>query len=298
MKKAYINGVQVPPEAVQFELDRLVRYYVSHGMSRAEISKNLERFAEKAQEQAIGAKLLLDRADELDIPVPAAAVDAQVASLVRQLGSRKAFDEALKAKGISEESLRKDLAKGCRVDALVDQTCRNTPEPAKEEIENFYNSHKAEFSTGEQVLASHILVKTDTPESKPAAKEKISAIRKRIVSIKDSGERGQAFCKEAQANSDCPSGQNGGSLGWFGRGAMVSAFDKAVFEMEIGEISDIIETQFGYHIILKVDAKEGGVPTLAEAESNIRDLLRSDARGRAVAALVEELRSRVNIEYK
>ncbi|MBR1870481.1 MAG: peptidylprolyl isomerase [Kiritimatiellae bacterium] len=294
MKKAYVNGSPISNEAVQYELDRLVRFYASHGMGKDEISRNLERFAERAREQAIGAKLLLTRAEELDIPVTAQALDAQVAELVRQLGGRKEFEQALKARGITEAELRRDMEKGCRVNALVEQTCRNVPEPAEEEIEAYYNAHKDEFTTGEQALAQHILVKGGTP----GAKEKIDAIRSRIVAVKDAGERGQAFAREAMEHSDCPSGKSGGSLGWFGRGAMVSEFDKAVFGMKTGEISDVVKTQFGYHIILKTDAKEGGTPTLAEAAENIRDLLRRDARGRAVDALVKELRERATIEYR
>ncbi len=69
MKQAYVNGEPISREAVQFELDRLVKFYASHGMRQDEIKKNLEKLVEKAQEQAIGAKLLFMRADQLDLPV-------------------------------------------------------------------------------------------------------------------------------------------------------------------------------------------------------------------------------------
>ena len=78
MKHAIVNGVEISGEAVQFELDRLVRFYMSHGMTMEEVKKNLPKLEEKAMDQAIGAKLLLDRAQELDIPLMAADVDAEV----------------------------------------------------------------------------------------------------------------------------------------------------------------------------------------------------------------------------
>ena len=119
-----------------------------------------------------------------------------------------------------------------------------------------------------------------------------------MLAAGEPGEIGQAFVREAKEHSDCPSGAEGGSLGWFGRGMMVPEFDKAAFEMKCGEVSDVIETQFGYHIILKTDEKAGGPQTLVDVADQIRDLLRHQARGRAMDAYVAELREKVKIEYR
>lgn len=83
MKQAIVNGEPISLEAVQFELDRLVKFYLGHGMSQDEIRKNLDKLAEKAQEQAIGAKLLFARAEQLDLPVDEKAIDAQVANVIQ-----------------------------------------------------------------------------------------------------------------------------------------------------------------------------------------------------------------------
>ncbi len=302
MKQAYINGEPISREAVQFELDRLVKFYVSHGMSHDEIKQNLDKLVEKAQEQAIGAKLLLARAEQLDMPVDEKAVDAQLENVIRQVGGRENFVKALAQQKIGEDDFRKELAKGCRVDALVQQACSGVPEPTEEDVAAYYEAHRTSFVTSPQVLAQHILVKTEGMDAadKAQALDKIKAIRARIVAEGhgNPGETGQAFTKAAQEHSDCPSGQNGGSLGWFGRGMMVPEFDKAAFAMKCGDISDVIETQFGYHIILKTDEKSGGQQTLVDVADSIRDLLRHEARGRATEAFVAELREKANIEYK
>ena len=86
MKHAIVNGVEISGDAVQFELDRLVRFYMGHGMTMDEVKKNLPKLEEKAMEQAIGAKLLLDRSEQLDVPVTAADVDAEVQKVVMQVG--------------------------------------------------------------------------------------------------------------------------------------------------------------------------------------------------------------------
>ncbi len=88
------NGEPIPREAVQFEFDRLVKFYESHGMSHDDIKKNLEKLMERAQEQAIGAKLLLARAEQLDMPVDEKAIDAQVENVIRQLGGRENYMKA------------------------------------------------------------------------------------------------------------------------------------------------------------------------------------------------------------
>lgn len=300
MKQAYVNGEPISREAVQFELDRLIKFYANHGMTKDEISKNLEKLIGRAQEQAIGAKLLFARAEQLDIAVDAKAVEAKVAEVVAQVGGRDNFVRALAQQGISEDDFRKQLEKGCRVDALVQQACRDVPDPTEREIAEHYAANQGDFVAQPQVLAQHILVKTEGLDAadKAQALEKIKEIRARIVANADPGEIGQAFCNEAKENSDCPSGAQGGSLGWFGPGMMVPEFDKAAFAMKCGEVSDVIETQFGYHIILKTDEKAGGPQTLVDVADQIRDLLRHEARGRAMEAFVADLREKAKIEYK
>ena len=294
MKKAVVNGVEIGEEAVHFELDRLVRFYMSHGMTMDEVRQNLPRLQEKALDQAIGAKLLLDRASQLELPITAGDIDAEVEKVKAQVGGEENYKQALAQQGITEEAFRKELEKGVRVNMLVNQACSHVSEPTEKDVEAFYTAHKDEYVEEPKVLCQHILVKCeekDLPEVKAAAFDKIRAIRERIVN-------GGDFAEEAKKNSDCPSGAQGGSLGWFGRGMMVPEFDKCAFEMKKGEVSDIVTTQFGYHIIYKADEKGGGAQTLVDVHDQIKDLLRHNARGAAMDDFVAELRAGAKIEYK
>jgi len=294
MKKAIVNGQEISGEAVQFELDRLVRFYMGHGMTLAEVKKNLPKLEEKALEQAIGAKLLLDRAAQLDLPVTAGDIDAEVQKVVTQVGGEENYRKALAAQGISETEFRRELEKGARVNMLVNQACAHVADPTEDEVAAFYEAHKSEYVEEPKVLCQHILVKSeegDLPEAKSAAFEKIREIRERILS-------GGDFAEEARKHSDCPSGKEGGSLGWFGRGMMVPEFDKVAFEMKKGEVSDIVTTQFGYHIVYKADERGGGAQTLVDVHDQIKDLLRHEARGRAMDAYVADLREKASVEYR
>ena len=288
MKTAVVNGYEISAEAVNFELDRLARFYMSHGMTAEELRRNLPKLEAKALEQAIGAKLLLDQAQRLDLPVTAKDVDAEVARVVQQVGGEENYTKALAAQGISEADFRKELEKGARVNMLVNQACAHVADPTEDEVTAFYEAHKAEYVEPHQVLCQHILVKG----SNDAALDKIKEIRERIVNDKAD------FAEEAKKHSDCPSGAQGGSLGWFGRGMMVPEFDKAAFEMKKGEVSGIVTTEFGYHIIYKAGERGGGQQTIVDVHDQIKDLLRHEARGKAMDAYVAELREKATIEYK
>ena len=288
MKTAVVNGQEISAEAVNFELDRLVRFYMGHGMTMAEIRQNLPKLEAKALDQAIGAKLLLDQAARLDIPVTEKDIDAEVARVVQQVGGEENYKKALAAQGISEADFRKELEKGARVNMLVNQACAHVADPTEDEVTAFYEAHKAEYVEPHQVLCQHILVKG----SNDAALDKIKEIRERIVNDKAD------FAEEAKKHSDCPSGAQGGSLGWFGRGMMVPEFDKAAFEMKKGEVSGVVTTEFGYHIIYKADEKGGGQQTIVDVHDQIKDLLRHEARGKAMDAYVAELREKATIAYK
>jgi parvulin-like peptidyl-prolyl isomerase len=102
---------------------------------------------------------------------------------------------------------------------------------------------------------------------------------------------------EAKAHSDCPSGKsNGGSLGWFGKGMMVKPFEDVAFAIAENEISEILETQFGYHIIVKTGEEKGHTPELEEIRDKVAEFLFHAKRGQAVSDYVAELRSKADVK--
>ena len=293
MQKVKVNGQAIPEEAIQFELERLVRFYTDHGMSQDQIRAQLPSFVQKATEQAIGTKLLLDEASKLDLPVSEAEIDEQVEKIVTQVGGREAFQAALAQQKTTEAAFRVQLKSGKRVDKLVEKAVAGVADPTEEEIQKHFEEHKGEYSVGERVLAQHILITPDgdTDVSKREAKTKIDSIRERVLGGKD-------FADEAAAHSMCPSGKEGGSLGWFSRGMMVPEFDEAAFSMKDGDVSDVIETQFGYHIIYKTDHDDAREADFDDVREKIRDFIRHARRGEAVTAYVDELKAKAKIEVE
>ncbi len=146
MKTAKVNGVEISEESVRFELDRLMVFYKSHGMTADEIRGALDVLREKALEQAIGAKLLVDRANELDIPVSAADIDGEMKKLSAQIGGPEALEKAMAEKGLSVDGLRAHLERAVRVNKLVEQSCTGVAEPEEGEVKAFYEAHRAQYA--------------------------------------------------------------------------------------------------------------------------------------------------------
>ncbi|HAW50554.1 TPA: hypothetical protein DCX16_06370 [bacterium] len=142
----------------------------------------------------------------------------------------------------------------------------------KEKIEEHYEANKDNYKKPGDIRARHILVALPP---KPT-KEQDDMARQRIADILQQIRSGGDFAELAMNNSDCQSRFNGGDLGFFGEGRMVPEFEKAAYALEPGGMSDIVKTDFGYHII-KCEEKKPDIPkTLKEAEEDIRKELRND----------------------
>jgi len=144
------------------------------------------------------------------------------------------------------------------------------------EAKAYYDENKEQFNQGETVNASHILVESE---------EKARAIYEEIAS------GAKSFEDAAKEYSSCPSKENGGNLGDFGRGQMVPEFDTAVFEMEVGTITaEPVKTQFGYHLI-KLNAKnESKEMTYEEIKEELKAGLLGEKRRKAYESKINQLK--------
>lgn len=291
---ATVNGEAIPQQAVDFELQRLIHFYHQQGMPDNQIQAQLPALQSQALDQAIGTKLLINETRQRQVPVSAEELEQQFTVYVNQFGgNQEQLVKAIEAQGMTVESFKEELRQGAMINKLIEQVCADVPAPTEEEMQAHYDAHKDEYVTQDRVLAQHILVKTDSSDeaSKTAAREKLEAIRARIVS----GE--STFDAEAKEHSDCPSGKsNGGSLGWFGRGMMVKPFEEVAFSIALNTVSEILETQFGYHIIVKTDEEKGHAPAFEEIKDKVKSFLFHAKRGQAVHDFVAALRAKADVK--
>ena len=165
-----------------------------------------------------------------------------------------------------------------------------------EEAKAYYDEHPKEFQKAEQVRASHILIKpaddpnTDPNEAKPVAKKKAEDLLKQI-------KEGADFAALATEHSDCPSSAKGGDLGLFGRGAMVKPFEDAAFAMEPNQVSDLVETKFGYHIIKVTEHNPSSTIPYEEATAGIVEKLTNEKKATIANEYLESLKKKASIVY-
>lgn len=291
--KIRINGEPIPEEAVQYEMRRLVQFYSEH-MTTEELKAQLPEMKQKAVDQVVGAKLLMNEADRLDIQVPVADIDEKLNAMKADVGGDDAFAEVLKKQNIDEGQVIAGIQRGKRMDLLIEQITQGLDDPTEEEIEQHFDDNAEEYFRQDRVQAQHILLKpaTDKLEDRETSKSKLMELRNRIQLGEDFGEIASQF-------SECPSGtKSDGSLGWFARGMMIPEFDDAVFAMELEELSDVVETPLGFHLIRLNGCEEGGPVTLDEVADKVRDYLRHATRGRMISAYVEDLKKKTDIQIE
>jgi len=164
------------------------------------------------------------------------------------------------------------------------------------DVQRYYNDNQEKYRVPEQVKVSHILIKTIGADNKPdpkleaPAKAKAEALLKQIKA-------GASFAELAKKNSEDNAGPEGGSaakggsLGWIQKGQMVPEFEKTSFELPKGQTSDLVKTQFGYHIIHVDDKQNGHVRPLAEVKAEITQQLSAEKKQRALGDAANSLQS-------
>ena len=244
-------------------------------------------------EQLIAADLLYQAGQKVEVKDLEKQIDEKVAQGKARFATTEEFDKALKAQDLDEKLLREYTRKEILVNNLIEKEIVPKVTVSDEEIKKFYDDNKDRyFHKPEQVRASHILIGVDEKadaETKKKAKEKAEALLKEIKAGKD-------FAELAKANSTCPSSAQGGDLGFFGKGQMVPSFEQAAFGLKPGEVSGVVETQFGYHIIKLTDKKPAENITLDEAKPKIVELLKNQKIQTKVAEYIKELHSKIKVE--
>jgi peptidyl-prolyl cis-trans isomerase C len=167
----------------------------------------------------------------------------------------------------------------------------------EENARQYYTENPQQFEVPEQIKVSHILIKpvTSDPNVEPAVAKAAAKVKAEelLKQIRD----GADFAELAKANSNCPSSVHGGDLGFFSRGQMVPAFEEAAFALKVGQVSDVVETQFGFHIIKVTDKKEAGTKTFEEVKNNIMAMLTAKKQAELAERYIESLKAEANIVY-
>ena len=288
---ARVNGIDITVEELDARVESARLQSAAQGSSITE--ENIDEFRFQVLENIIENRLLFDYAVKNGYSVEDEVVSSQVTQIKGQFGSAEEYKAALEAQGMSEESLVEEVRKGLAIERMLEAESATETSVSDEDIKEFYDENPDYFKEQESVTASHIIVRAEpdaSDEAKQEAREKIEAIRQEIVD-------GADFAEVAREKSEGPSAPSGGSLGTFTRGQMVAPFEDAAFSLEPGELSEIVLTDFGYHIILVEEKQSGEIQPLDEVSDRIREYLTRLSEQQETGKLVAELIDKAIIEY-
>ena len=242
-------------------------------------------------DQLIAYRLLSQESVTRNIQIPEADVDARISEIQGQFPSAEVFQQTLAQQNMTQEQFREDVRKGLRIVGLVEAEVARTGAVTPEQIEQFYASNS--FEVGERVRASHILIAVPQ-NADAAAKEQARAKAAEILAqVKAGGD----FAELAKLNSQDPgSAPRGGDLEYFERGQMVGPFEEAAFALAAGQTSELVETQFGFHIIKVTEKQPARTIPLDEVRAKIEEHLKEQNRERQTQVFIEALRSKAQIE--
>lgn len=214
-------------------------------------------------------------------------IDAEYSNFMSTIAQQFGLDEEayLKEFKTTKENIKKDLEK----ELIATEYMAKESDVSDKEAENYYNKNKAEFK---KVRASHILIPNTDEEGKAVSEDQKKKNKEKAEEILKRALAGEDFAALAKEYSSDGSASNGGDLGFFSKGQMVEPFEKAAFALEVGEIDkNIVETDFGYHIIKKTDEKYDEFDTIKE---DLKTKLSYEKQNN----LVDNLFEKYNVEVK
>ena len=226
----------------------------------------IKELKEKILDQMIDEKILIHEANRKKIKVNKKEIQDGIEEIKKRFTTEEEYNQELIKQGLSEEKFKEQVKEQLMVIKLIDEEVKaKVVPPTDSELEDFYKQHESEMVEPEQVRVRHILLKVSENTNKEEALKKIKEILKEAKKGKTS------FAELAKKYSEDASAAKGGDVGFFIRGQMVRKFEEAAFALNVGEISDVVETEYGYHIIQCVEKRAAEKKSLEE----IRDYLRN-----------------------
>jgi len=252
-----------------------------------------DRVLRAVLDQLIGYRLLVQETAARKTAVPDADVEARIGQIRSQFPSEEIFQQQLQQRKMTLEQLRVDTRASLQITALLQAELDAKTAVTAEQVNDFYVKNPAAFQQGERVKASHILVRVQA-NADPAEREKARA---KAAGLLADVKAGKDFAALAKQYSDDPgSGAQGGDLGFFQRGQMVPPFEQAAFALAVGQTSELVTSDFGFHIIRVTDKQPGRTQTLDEVRPEIEQYLVGQNREQQTRLFVEALKAKGKVE--
>ena len=262
---ARVNGKEIEREELTAAMKGLLVQMSQSG--RSVPADHMQQFEHDVLDELINREVILQTAGKTVVPDLDAKVAAEVGRTEAQMGGKEEFGKALGESGITAD----EYSRRVRENLIVQETMRGIIEKgqtaSEADAKKFYEENQSRFQQPDLVRARHILLRVPpaaTDADKAAKKAQIEVLLTRVKA-------GEDFAVLAKEFSEDPgSGANGGDLGFFPKGAMVPEFDVAAFSLDVNKVSDVITTQFGYHILQVVEKQPAKLMVFDEVKERIQ----------------------------
>jgi parvulin-like peptidyl-prolyl isomerase len=226
-------------------------------------------------DQMVDRRLFIQEANAVGTTLPDSIVDLVMGQFVDQFGGAEHADTVLSKLGFTRADVRTSFRRDLLIRAYVQQSIAPTVAVSEADVRAYFDQNSAMFAARDSVRARHIILRIDegaTDEQKADRRAFMERIRQRAV-------KGEEFARLAQKYSEDGTAVRGGDLGYFARGTMVPEFEDAAFALKKGQMSKVVETRFGVHLILCVDKKQAGPASYDASKAVIEASLRQRALG-------------------
>jgi peptidyl-prolyl cis-trans isomerase C len=278
---ARVNGEAV----TKVDFDRLVKN-MELSANQPIPAERRDEILRKALDQLVTYTVLSQETKARQVTVSDADIEGNLKQMRAQFPNEEDFKKALAARGLTIEKLKSDARVDMSISKMMDAELATKPAPTDVQIREFYDKNPDKFETAR---ASHILFKVDE-KADEAAKKKILAQAEAVLKQVKGGADFAGLAKKHSADG---SAQQGGDLGFFNKGQMVPAFDQAAFSMLPGQVSEIVTTQFGYHIIKVTDRKP---VAFDQVSPKIKEFLTEQQNRERAQAFIDGLKQKARIE--
>jgi peptidyl-prolyl cis-trans isomerase C len=279
---AQVNGKSITYQELNAE-------FLARTKARFESVQNNPRAQQARKEildDIINGELLVQEAERQKIRVAPQAIEERFEDIRARFPSEEAFKQYLGASGLTPERLKARIRDELLRQRLITKEILEGVSVSPQELETFFNDHRDDYSQEEEVHVRHILVVV-TPDASPEEDQKAKDRAKAVLA---KARKGEDFAKLATEYSDGPTKAREGDLGYFGRGQTVKPFEEAAFKLKVGEISDLVRTQFGYHIIKAEGRREAKQLSFTEAKDQVREDLTREKTYTRYQDYLKELR--------
>jgi len=300
-----VNGVDITESdieaLVQPELDKIAAKAAQLPPEFTEQYK--KQLRERALEMLIVERLLDEQVKQTKIVVTEEEVISRISEMAAAQSAQggplslQEYKKKIEGYGQSFDEYKNEFRKQLGYQKLMEPQWADKINVTEDDARQYYSENPKQFEIPEQIRASHILIKpdaseagTDPNQAKAKAKAKAEDLLKQV-------KEGADFAELAKAHSGCGSAANGGDLGFFGRGQMVGPFEESAFQLKPGQLSDIVETQYGYHIIKVTDRKDAGGIPFEQTKDDIINRLMQKKQFEFIKKYIQSLKDKADIAY-